>query len=292
MKTFGKQLLRVTITVTMVVIAAFTVRHLWIHYMDEPWTRDGRLRADIVGVAPDVSGIVGEVFVSDNQRVAAGDTLFAIDPVRFELAVRQAQAQLATAQAALDQAGRDMARYDLLERTTAVPRMEIEQARTRAAQARADHDRALADLDLAKLNLARSRVTAPVAGIITNFSLRPGNYVTAGQAVTALVDEASYYVSGYFEETKLPHVKLGDTATILLMGESRELRGHVVGIAAGIVDRERSDSGDLLANITPTFSWVRLAQRVPVRIELDDVPADLPLISGRTATIILRPSEG
>jgi multidrug resistance efflux pump len=140
-------------------------------------------------------------------------------------------------------------------------------------------------LDTAKLNLERSTVKAPVNGVITNFSLQPGSYVSAGSAVSALVDSDSYYVDGYFEENKLDRIKLGDEVHIGLMGTSEMLEGHVVGIAAGIADRERSDSSGSLANVNPTFSWVRLAQRIPVRVALDDVPAGTVLVAGRTASV-------
>jgi multidrug resistance efflux pump len=142
---------------------------------------------------------------------------------------------------------------------------------------------------VAKLNLERSEVRASVNGVVTNFSMRPGNYVTAGSAVFALVDSDSFHIDGYFEETKLPRIQIGDPARVHLMGESRVIEGHVQSIAGGIADREREVSSDLLANINPTFSWVRLAQRVPVRIALDRVPAGVRLVTGRTATVEVMP---
>ena len=126
---------------------------------------------------------------------------------------------------------------------------------------------------------------APVNGIVTNFDLLPGRYVNAGAGVFALIDSDSFRIEGYFEETKLGRIHVGETATVKLIGDPHELSGHVESIASGIEDQNRSTSSDLLASVNPTFSWVRLAQRIPVRIKLDNVPGDVSLVSGRTATV-------
>ncbi|MET0907480.1 MAG: HlyD family efflux transporter periplasmic adaptor subunit, partial [Tardiphaga sp.] len=152
-------------------------------------------------------------------------------------------------------------------------------------------DQAIADQAVAQLNLDRSEVHAPVSGVISNMDLRPGTYVTAGKGVMALVDTSSLRVDGYFEETKLARIHPGDPVRIRLMGDSKDLTGRVESIAAGIEDRDRGQGSNLLANVTPTFSWVRLAQRVPVRIALDAVPDGTTLIAGRTATVEVLPSE-
>lgn len=143
-------------------------------------------------------------------------------------------------------------------------------------------------MERAHINLERAQVRSPVNGIVTNFSLTPGTYATAGQAVMAIVSQDSYYISGYFEETKLSRVRVGMRATVQLMGESHILEGHVEGLAAGIEDRDRvASSGALMANVNPTFSWIRLAQRVPVRIAIDKIPDGVTLIAGRTATVVI-----
>jgi multidrug resistance efflux pump len=145
---------------------------------------------------------------------------------------------------------------------------------------------------VAQLNLDRSEVRASVNGIISNMDLRPGTYVAAGKGIMALVDTDSLHVDGYFEETKLPRIHVGDNVTIRLMGDSTRLHGHVESIAAGIEDRDRTAGSNLLANVTPTFSWVRLAQRVPVRVALDNIPETTKLVAGRTATVEVLPTNG
>ena len=273
---------RVAVTLIFVVAAVYVGRQLWGHYMDEPWTRDARLRADVVGIAPDVSGLVSEVLVKDNQTVKKGDVLFRVDRDRFAIALEQADAALASSKAALDQAQRESARQARLGDAASL--QQKEQALTTVQQDEAAVRQATANRELAQLNLDRSEVRATVNGTISNLSLRPGDYVSAGTAKVALIDSDSLRVEGYFEETKLPRIHVGDEVHIHLMGQAERLTGHVESIAYGIEDRERT-SGSLLANITPTFSWVRLAQRVPVRIALDKVPEGTKLIAGLTATV-------
>jgi RND family efflux transporter MFP subunit len=275
---------RFIVTMLAVAAAGFVAWQLWIYYMDDPWTRDGRVRADVVEVAPDVSGLVARVFVQDNQAVRVGDPLFQVDPARFAVALRQAQAVLAKDQAALGQAERDARRYAGLS-GNAVSDETRDESNTAVLEAQADLDEAQADLDAAALNMTRATVRATVNGVITNFSMRPGDYVTTGSAVAALVDSDSLYVDGYFEETKLPRIAIGDAATVTLLGGGPAIAGHVQSIDAGIADTERTASPNLLADVNPTFTWVRLASRVPVRIALDHVPPGTRLIAGLTATV-------
>ncbi len=275
---------RVFLTLVMVTMAGLLGWHLWDYYMNAPWTRDGKIRADVVRLAPDVSGLVSEVLVHDNQDIQQGDVIFRIDQARYKLALQQAEAKLASSKAALDMANRDLTRYRKLNNTT-VTQQKMEQIETTTMQAEATYRQAELDHDLASLNLERSSVKAPVNGVITNFSLQPGDYVTTGSAVTALVDTDSFYVSGYFEENKLERINIGDPVVIDVMGSKLKLKGQVEGIAGGIEDRERSDSTSLLANVSPTFNWVRLAQRVPVRVKLEDVPQGVHLVAGRTVSV-------
>jgi RND family efflux transporter MFP subunit len=282
---------RFAVTVLAVAAALVVGIYLWDYYMDAPWTRDGRVRADVVTVAPDVSGLVTDILVKDNQQVKRGDVLFRIDRARFALALQQADAVVAGRRAMLDQADLDLKRYRGLTHDE-VSQQKQEQVLATQLQAKAAHEQAVADRAVAQLNLDRSEVRASVNGTISNMELRPGTYVSAGKGIMALVDSDSLHVDGYFEETKLPRIHVGDSASIRLMGDSARLHGHVESIAAGIEDRDRTAGSNLLANVTPTFSWVRLAQRVPVRIALDNVPDRTKLVAGRTATVEVMPKDG
>ncbi|MDB5616284.1 HlyD family secretion protein [Tardiphaga sp.] len=282
---------RFAVTALMVVAALAVARYLWVYYMDAPWTRDGRVRADVVTVAPDVSGFVTEILVKDNQKVKRGDIIFRIDRARFALALQQAEAVVAGRQAVLEQADADLKRYRELT-ANVVSQQKQEQVVATQLQAKASYDQGVVEQAIAQLNLDRSEVHAPVNGSISNMDLRPGTYVSAGKGVLALVDSDSLHVDGYFEETKLSRIHVGDTVHIHLMGDSARLTGRVESIAAGIEDRDRAEGSNLLANVTPTFSWVRLAQRVPVRIALDTLPPGVLLVAGRTATVEILPKDG
>lgn len=280
---------RSAITIALVVLSIFVAMWMWNHYERSPWTRDGRVRADVVRVTPDIGGLVTSVAVRDNQTVKAGDLLFVIDRPRYTLALQQAEATVASARAVLAQAQREATRDVALGDLVAAE--EHEQNVAKVETARAALDEALSARETARLNLRRTQVHASVNGMVTNLDLHPGDYVAAGQQAMALLDRDSLRVEGYFEETKLPLIRLGAPVTVHLMGESRNIRGVVDSIAPGIDDKTRGNAGNLMPSIEPTFSWVRLAQRIPVRIRLLDVPKDLRLIAGRTATVTIQPPQ-
>ena len=276
-------------TAVLFVIALAVGRNLWVHYMDEPWTRDGRVRADIVNVAADVSGAVVSLPVADNQLVKKGDVLMRIDPAHYAVAVEQAEAAVAARRAEWQMRQQDAARRADMD-SLVVSKESRENASQSAASAQALYRQAVAALDAAKLNLARTTVVAPVDGYVTNLNVHRGDYATAGTPKLAIVDSHSFWVYGYFEETKLPRVRVGDAAEMKLMSGGT-LKGHVESIARGIYDRDNPQSRELVADVNPTFNWVRLAQRVPVRVHIDEVPDGVLLSAGTTCTVVIAPSS-
>jgi multidrug resistance efflux pump len=274
---------------TTLIFAAATIgaRVLWVHYMDEPWTRDARVRAEVINVAPDVSGAIVSMPVIDNQFVHKGDLVMEIDPSHYRIAVEQAEATVAQRKTEL-QMRRDDAKRRADMDSQVVSRENVENASQTAAAAAAQLQQAEAALDAARLNLERTRVLAPVDGYITNLNSYRGDYATAGAAKLAIIDSHSFWVYGYFEETKIRHVRVGDKADMTLMSGG-QLNGHVESISRGIYDRDNPESRDLLADVNPTFNWVRLAQRVPVRIHIDQTPRDIVLAAGMTCTVTVRP---
>jgi RND family efflux transporter MFP subunit len=285
MKALLNSLRRFALTGLMVGISLWAGYKLWDYYFEAPWTRDGHVRADVVPVAPDVSGFVTEVLVKDNQRVRLGDVLFRIDRARYEIALRQAEAVLLGKRATLNEANADVTRYSALTPGVVVSTQRMDQVAATQGSAQAAYDQAVADRDLARLNLERSEVRASVNGVITNMELRPGTYLTPGKGVMALLDSDTLRVEGYFEENKLRRIHVGDPVNVRLMGSGHTLRGRVESVAAGIEDRDRSAGATLLANVNPTFNWVRLAQRIPVRIALDHASERSELVAGATATV-------
>jgi RND family efflux transporter MFP subunit len=284
------------LTALVAAAACWAGLQLWDHYELAPWTRNGRVRADVVQVAPDVSGMVAVVAVRDNQPVVAGELLFSIDEARFALALQQAEAAVAAQrivignqQVALAQAQRERRRNDELEGLVAQEvreqsRLRVEQARGALLAAETALRQAQVALDVARLNLQRAEVRAPAAGRVTNLDLRRGAYATAGHPALALVADGSIYVEGYFEENKLSRIRLGDRVRVTPM-DAPSLEGEVDSIAAGIGDRDRSTGANLLSSVNPTFNWVRLAQRVPVRVKLDPLPANARLVVGQTVSV-------
>jgi RND family efflux transporter MFP subunit len=277
---------RVLVTVIAVAIAAACGWYLWQTYQESPWTRDGRVRANVVNVAPDIAGAVIDVAVKDNQTIKIGDVLFTVDRARYQLALADAEAALANAKSTADQRQDEFERRQKLT-TASISDEALSQARNAAIGAQAAYDQAVAALGVAKLNLARTEVRSPVNGYVTNLLLDRGDYATVGHPMVAIVDSDSYYIAGYFEETKLRHIKIGDTVSIRLMGFDAALEGHVQSVARAITDRDNALASDLIANVNPTFSWVRLAQRIPVRIAIDKVPAGITLSAGMTATVVV-----
>ncbi|MET0364204.1 MAG: efflux RND transporter periplasmic adaptor subunit [Sphingobium sp.] len=287
MNRLAATLTRSAATIVIVVLALIVAVWMWTHYERSPWTRDGRVRADVVRVTPDIGGLITSVAVKDNQAVKAGDLLFVIDTPRYALALQQANAQVESAQATLAQARREAKRDLALGDLVAAEAHEQNVAAVATAQAALAQ--AMTARDGASLNLKRTRVLASVNGVVTNLDLHQGDYVAAGQQAMALVDRDSLRIEGYFEETKLPLICIGAPVRVRLMGEGEDLRGRVESIAYGINDSSRSDSGNLLPTVEPTFSWVRLAQRIPVRVRLEHVPPSMRLIAGRTATVTVEP---
>ena len=221
---------RMLLTLAVVAVAIAVGWQLWSYYMLEPWTRDGRVRADVVTVAADVSGLISDVFVHDNEKVSQGQKLFRIDQRRFQYALDQAKAEAASRQTTLEQAKRDLDRSKALS-SAAITVQQVEQRQQAVDVDQAELDAANAALEVAQLNLERSTVVAPVNGIVTNFGLLPGRYVNAGAAVFALIDSDTFRVEGYFEETKLPRIKVGDPARVYLVGERAVIEGHVLRTA-------------------------------------------------------------
>lgn len=280
-------ILRITCTLIIVIIAIVLGIALWDTYMIAPWTRDGRVRVYVVKIAPEVAGTIVQVPVSDNQYVHKGDPLFVIDPLRYKIAIQQAQASLENAEANLTLQRRNAMRRKDLEGIVSTEEKENYNTNVRTAQANVDT--AKAALTEAKLNLQRSILYSPVNGYVTNLNLRVGDYVNAGTSYLSVIDADSFWVYGYFEETKMWGIHVGDVARIKLMGYKQILPGHVVSIARGINDANANADNFGLQNVNPIFTWVRLAQRIPVRIHIDHIPDTIHLSAGMTATISVGP---
>jgi len=279
--------IRVLLTLILLFIGAFLGYETVVYYLYSPWTLDARVRADVVTVAPDVSGYVEAIHVKNDQFVHKGDLLFVIDQERYRIALADAEAALATRKAQHLLAIENYQRRQGLTVGFSVTIETLDTYRRQSEGATATYQQAIAARDNATLNLKRTEVRAAVNGFITNLNLAEGVYAVQGKAVMALIDSDSYRVEAYFEETKIPRIREGASAQIRLMDGSPALRGKVEGIARGITDQDNPEGPQLLSSVNPTFTWVRLAQRIPVRIRLTDVPPGVLISAGMTCTVIV-----
>jgi multidrug resistance efflux pump len=271
----------------VVLIALLLAWALWWHFFRSPWTRDGRVRVEVVTVAAQINGQVDQLYVIDNQRVKIGDPLFEIEPIDYQLALTQAQATVKAREFDLKIAREDaLRRQKLGEAVSAEERLTYSNSADVAAAA---YQSAVAARDQAQVNLDRTLVKSPVNGYVTNLTLRVGDYATPGQIKLTLVDSDSFWIAGYFEETKLPNIHVGDYARVRLMGWDSEIAGHVESIARGISDTDAAPGSLGLEDVNPIFTWVRLAQRIPVRIHIDNVPDNVTVAAGQTCTIVITP---
>jgi multidrug resistance efflux pump len=280
---------RVFLTLIVVAAAVFLGYEMASYYLYSPWTRDARVRADVVTVAPDVSGYVTDVNVRNNQFVRKGDVLFKVEQDRYRLALANAEASLAAQYAQREMLKQQLDRRAKLTLGFSITAESLDNARQQFESAAANHKQATAARDVAALNLERTEVRAPVNGFVTNLNnLAPGVYASQGKGVMALIDSDSYHVDAYFEETKIPRIVAGSPVEIHLMNGAGTLQGRVEGIARGITDPDNKDGPELLATVNPNFTWVRLAQRIPVRIRLTDVPQGVLISAGMTCTAIVK----
>ena len=277
----------ILITLATIAVAVPLGWAMWDAYMGAPWTRDGTVRAYVVTMAPEVAGRIVELPVVDNQFVHKGDLLMVIDPTDYRIAVSLAEAAVQQAQANAQNAAVEAKRRQ--EAGEAVSVEDLQTAETNAVAAQAQLQQAQADLEQARVNLERTQIRSPVNGWVTNLLAQLGDYANVGEIEISLVDADSFWVDGYFEETNVGPIQVGDPATIKLMGYSQIVRGHVGSIARGINVANAQPNEQGVATVNPIFTWVRLAQRIPVRIEIDQVPDGVVLVAGMTATVQIDP---
>jgi RND family efflux transporter MFP subunit len=283
-----RRLLPVALTLAAVAVALPLGWAMWQAYMEAPWTRDGTVRAYVVTVAPEVEGRIVALPLVDNQFVRKDDLLMVVDPTDYRIAVALAQAAVQQTQANAENAAREARRRQQLT-DLAVSQEEQQTYGATALVAQAQYQQAQARLAQAQVNLERTQIRSPVNGWVTNLSARIGDYATAGRSRISIVDADSFWVDGYFRETLLRSIREGDPARVKLMGYEPVLRGRVVSIARGISVANAQPSQQGLATVNPIFTWVRLAQRVPVRVHLDEVPEGVALVAGMTATVQIDP---
>ncbi len=285
----ARRTIRFALTLLLLAFAAFAIVGLWEHYMVAPWTRDGQVRVQVADIAPQVPGQIVKLLVQDNQFVHKGDLLYVIDQGDYKVALDLAKADVASKAADLEvKKNENERRRKLTDLAASTEEKQIYEGSYSVAKAA--YQTALANLEQAQLNMQRTEVSSTVNGFVTNLLLRVGDYANKGSPNIAIVDSDSYWVAGYFEETKLGSFQVGDATQVNLIGFDEPLTGHVEGITRGISSPNATVSTQGLPSVEAVYTWVRLAQRIPVRIKIDSVPPTVTLAAGLTATVIVTPS--
>lgn len=271
-------------TLFVVAIAVLVGWWMWNYYMQSPWTRDGKVRAEVVDVAALVSGQVIAIHADDNHEVKKGDLLFSLDPEPFQIDVDQEQAKVATAKANAENAKNEYQRRQNM-RSNTISKEELDEARMTFKAMQSEYQAAQASLANAKWRLKQTKIYSPVDGYVTTMKARAGHYALVGIPMVGVLDKHSFYVKGYFEETKLKNIHQGDNAEVVLYSSGQKILGKVESVGRAISDQNETSGSDLVSNIEPNVPWVRLAQRVPIRIKLKNVPPETRLIAGTTCSI-------
>jgi multidrug resistance efflux pump len=285
-----KKIIKILLTLAILGIAAFFAYNKYKAYIDNPWTRDGQVRTQVIQVTPRVNGMVIKIHVADNQKVKKGDLLFEIDPSQYQVKLNQAEARLQRTREAAKGTKIEFERVKNIyaKDKGAVSQRDLVRNETNYYKSLADIDSSKEAVNTAKLNLSYTKVFAEVDGYVSNINFQIGSQATANKAILALVDENSYWVFGFFREDAIPEVKIGDKAMVTLLAyPDTPLSGKVESIAWGIAHSDGNPGNNLLPSVKPVFQWIRLAQRIPVRIKLDKLPKNVKLRFGLTASVMV-----
>ncbi|WP_309497436.1 HlyD family secretion protein [Sulfurovum sp.] len=289
-----KKIIKILLTLSILGAAAFFVYNKYREYIDNPWTRDGQVRTQVIQVTPRVNGMVIKIHVVDNQKVKTGDLLFEIDPSQYDVKLKQSEARL---QRTLEAAKGTKIEYERVKNIYAkdkgaVSQKDLVRNETNYFKSLADIDSSTEAVNTAKLNLSYTKVFAEVDGYVSNINFQTGSQASANKPILALVDENSYWVFGFFREDAIPEVSVGDTAMVTLLAyPDTPLSGKVESIAWGIAHSDGNPGNNLLPSVKPVFQWIRLAQRIPVRIKLDTLPENVKLRFGLTASVMVLKNE-
>ncbi len=279
---------RYIVTLLIVTAALGIIYQQYQTYLANPWTRDGQVRAHVIQITPRVTGQIINMLVADNAHVKQGDLLFEIDPSIYQVNLNKGIASQKQAEALLAKAKNEAHRAVNLEKLTpgAQSELTLNNLQNAIETAQANVLLAKAQVNEATLNLKYTQVTAPTDGYITNLNYRVGSQVIANSPVVALIDESSFWVEGFFKETDLSDVNIHNKVQVtLLMHDDEILDGEVQSIGYGIAKSDGSTGNSLLPNVNPSFQWIRLAQRIPVKIRLNALPPKLQLRVGMTASV-------
>ncbi len=285
-----KKIIKIVVTLLLFSIALYFGYKKYQEYFANPWTRDAQVRSYVVEVAPRVTGNIVKVAIKDNQFVHKGDLLFVIDDRKYKMRVAQIRANIKKEQINLRSAKIEYDRVQTISKKDrgAVSQKDLIRHEVRYTKSLANLDSLKENLDAALLDLEWTRVYAPIDGYVTNLNFQVGSLAVANRPLLALVDGKSFWVVGYFRETMIQDVSVGDRAKVILMAyKDKPIDGIVDSIGWGIAPSDGNPGVYLLPKVKPIFQWIRLAQRIPVRIHLTDIPDGVELRMGMSASVII-----
>ena len=285
---FLKLIFKIIVSFVLFTSAIYFGYEKYQEYFANPWTRDGQVRAQVIQVSPRVSGMVTKIDTIDNQFVKQGDLLFEIDKEPFEIQIAQTNAELKREKANLRgtkieyERVRNIAKRD----KGAVSQKDLIRHEVNYYKSLAKIDSLNEKLNAAKLNLTFTNIYASVDGYVSNINFQIGSQAVANKPILALVDSNSFWVFGYFRESMLEKINIGDRAKVTLMAyKNKPISGVVESIGWGIAHSDGNPGANLLPSIKPVFQWIRLAQRIPVRVKVDKLPEGVQLRFGLTASV-------
>jgi membrane fusion protein, multidrug efflux system len=289
----GRKLIRNLVALLIVFGAVFITLYVWSVLERHPRTDDAAARANVVGIAPRVSGQTIKLNVQDNQAVKKGDVLFEIDPEDYRLVLEKAKAELATVDRQLAQAQDTLHRMEPLLPHGFETAENIDKARTAVTTLQAQRDSAIATINLEELHLSYCKVIAPFDGRVINLNISAGAHVTQGVPVFSLLDTTKWYVIAQFREAELRHMAPGSPVTVYLVSApNQRFRGKVQGIGWAVKPEGELDlppSG--VPYVKRELNWVRVAQRFPVRIEVENPDLNLFRMGASAVAIIDGPAS-
>jgi multidrug resistance efflux pump len=287
-----KMVFKTVLTLVVILSAAYFGYKKYELYINNPWTRDGQVRTQVIQIAPRVSGMVTKIYVKDNEHVQKGDLLFEIDSSMYKFKVAQAKAALKRVREVNKGAKVEYNRLKVIYKRDkgAVSQKDLIRNEVNYNKSLADIDAAKEKLNIAKLNLSFTEVRAEVEGWVSNINFQLGTQAVANKPIMALVDKNSFWVFGFFREDMIKNIQEGDEAIVTLMAyPDKPIKGRVESIAWGIYNTDANPGANLLPNVKPVFEWIRLAQRIPVRVELEDFNnSDIVLRYGMSASVLIK----
>ena len=229
-----KKIINILIPLALVFLAFYLSSNAWKIYMDGTWTRDGRVMSEIVKVTPQVSGKIVKIYIKDNQEVKKGELLFEINPQDYLNSLNQAKANLKKSESLLNQA-KNIASRDVKLSKRLISEEQVTSDVLNVKQRKAELSYAQVQVSQAKLDYKRTKIFAQADGFITNLNLREGNYANKGQSLATLIEKKTFYVMGYFEETKIPNLNIDDKVKISSFSQDKIYYGRIEGVGRGIV---------------------------------------------------------